>query len=384
MPRVPANTSLFAATVVVASAAAAFAEAPKPIRVEIAVPNGSPREVAGTVLVEASDGGILMEQGDGRLEVIQPGTIVSRAPLAPIPPPESPRDLGRRILGELPAGFDFLVTKHYLVCFDTSREYARWAASLFERLHDGFTNFWTRAGCELTDPERPLVVVIFSDRRRYEEHAALELGTAKDRVVGYYNMLSNRVTTFDLTGSGGQPAGRRPSAKASLDILARPESAGLVATLVHEATHQLAFNCGLHRRLAPVPLWVCEGVATYCEAPDLSSDRGWRGIGGVNEPRRKQFLETSKPGWLEPLLRNDDAFRKATAATEAYAQAWALTAFLIQTKKSRFVDYLALMAAKRPFDDDPEDLRVADFSAAFGPPDATMEQAVARFISRMR
>lgn len=362
----------------------ARAAEPEAVRVDITAPTGGPRSIEGIIRMEAADGGLLLEQADGRLDVIQPASIVARTPLQPAADRETPRELGRRILGELPAGFDLLVTKHYVVCFDTSRQYAQWAAALFERLHDAFINFWTRAGLDVAPVTRPLVVVIFADRRRYEEQAARDLGPATDRVVGYFNMLSNRVTTFDLTGSDTLRASRTPGPRTSLDVLARPEAAGLVATLVHEATHQVAFNCGMHRRLAPVPLWVCEGMATYFEAPDLSSDRGWRSIGAVNEPRRKQFQATASPGWLEPLLRTDDAFRQPDAATDAYARSWALTAYLIQTRKKQFTDYLAVLAAKQPLEDDSGDLRIDEFSAAFGPADASMEEAVAKFLARMR
>lgn len=354
------------------------------VRIECVSPAGPPRTVEGIVQVEAADGGLLVERPDGRLEIIQPDAILSLARVEVHGSSETARDIGQRILGELPPGFDLLVTKHYVVCFDTSRQYAQWAASLFERLHDGFTNFWTRAGFELSQPERPLVVVIFSDRRQYEEHAARDLGAATDRIVGYYNMLSNRVTTFDITGSEALRTGRPNNGRAGLDALARPEAAGLVATLVHEGTHQLAFNCGMHRRLAPVPLWVSEGLATYFETPDASHPKGWRTIGLVNEPRKKQFLATARPGWLAALLRDDDAFRQPDAATEAYAQAWALTAYLIHTKKKRFVDYLRVLATKQPFGDDSAAGRVGEFSDAFGPPDATLEQAVAAFVGRPR
>jgi hypothetical protein len=111
--------------------------------------DGGRRQVEGVVLVEAVDGGLLLERADERLELVQPGVILSRTPVAR-PEVESPRDLGRRILGELPPGFDLLVTKHYCICFDTSRAYAQWCAALFERLHDAFANFWKQAGIEMT------------------------------------------------------------------------------------------------------------------------------------------------------------------------------------------------------------------------------------------
>jgi hypothetical protein len=43
----------------------------------------------------------------------------------------------------------------------------------------------------------------------------------------------------------------------------------------------MAFNCRMHRRLAPVPVWISEGVATFFETPDPGG-RGWKRIGGVN------------------------------------------------------------------------------------------------------
>lgn len=361
------------------------ADAGEPVRLEVRADDGATIAIEGTVEVEAADGGLLLARPDQRLDVISAGSVVRRTPLAAVPDPGTPQEIGRRVLGELPAGFDVLVTKHYVVCFDTSRSYAQWAAALFERLHEAFANFWDRAGFEITRPEQPLIVVIFADRRRYEEHASGDLGAATDRVVGYYNMLSNRITTYDLTGSDALHASAgRTLGRAGLEILARPEAASLVSTLVHEATHQMAFNGGLHQRLAPVPVWVSEGVATYFETPDMSSERGWRSIGGVNAARRQQFLAGGRGGWIAPLIADDEVFRRPDTAIDAYAQAWALTAFLLQTKKQAFVRYMTTLAAKRPFADDSPEIRRRDFVEAFGEPNADLEESVAAFVARLR
>jgi hypothetical protein len=124
--------------------------------------------VSGNVVVEALDGGVLLEHDDGRYEILQPERLAGRPPEpAPAAEPDTPQALGRRLLAQLPAGFDVHITKHYVVCFDTSRDYAKWCTAVFERLHDAFGTFWTRAGLEVHDPPRPLVVVIFADRQRY-------------------------------------------------------------------------------------------------------------------------------------------------------------------------------------------------------------------------
>ena len=346
--------------------------------------DGSQRQIEGVVVVEALDGGLLLERPDERLELVQPADILSRTPVAQ-PKVESPRDLGRRILGELPPGFDLLVTKHYCICFDTSRAYAQWCAALFERLHDAFANFWKQAGIEMTPPPRPLLVVIFADRQRYEAFAARDLGTAADRVVGYYNLMTNRVTTFDLTGSAGlpRPAGQA-AARAGLEILSSPEASGMVATLVHEATHQMAFNGGLHQRLAPVPLWLSEGVATYFETPDLASDRGWKGIGNVNTTRLERFLANQRAGTLEQIVLGDEPFRRPDEALDAYARAWALTFFLTQTRKAAFVGYLRTISRKEPLTDDSEEERLDDFKTAFGASPSDLEEPLLRYMTRLR
>ncbi len=351
-------------------------------RVAIGLHDGA--AVVGRIVIEAQDGGLLIEHDDGRYEILQPDRLAGRPPTpAPAAEPDTPQALGRRILAELPPGFDLLVTKHYVVCFDTSRDYAKWCAALFERLHEAFGTYWTRAGLEVHDPPRPLVVVIFADRRGYEAHAAATLGAAATRVVGYYDMLSNRVTTYDLTGSDALAGGRpRAAGAAGLAILSSPAATGLVSTLVHEATHQLAFNGGLHRRLAPVPLWVSEGLATYFETPDLGNTRGWRAIGTVNRPRLEHFLEHHRPGLIAAIVRDDEPFRQPDTALDAYAAAWALAHHLLQTRKPEFVAYLRSLAAKQPLAEHSPEARLRDFQAVFGDP-AVVEQQVIKAAARL-
>jgi hypothetical protein len=157
----------------------------------------------------------------------------------------------------------------------------------------------------------------------------------------------------------------------------------LVSTLVHEATHQMAFNCGMHRRLAPVPLWVSEGIATFFEPPDLRNRDGWRGIGVVNRDRLDRFRTAHRPGDLAAVISADDRFRDADAAVSAYATAWALTWFLIETRKEQFVAYVARLADRQPLTDYPAGERIADFVAAFGATPDELEQPLLRHMARV-
>lgn len=373
--------SIVTCLLAVAAAAARGDEPVTPAWSRVAVREAAgTRTVDGKVVVEAADGGVLLELADQRYELLQPAAIAAREPL-PAPPAETPRDLGRRILAELPAGFDVHVTAHYVICFDTSRDYAKWAGAVFERLHDAFITYWRRAGLDVAETARPLVVVIHADRRDYEASVTRDVGVGSDQVSGYYSFLTNRVTTYDLTAADGlpRPPGRGPG-RLGVEILARPEAEGLVSTLVHEATHQMAFNCGMHRRLAPVPLWVCEGVATCFETPDLRSQTGWRGIGSLNRTRLDRFRQSYQGGDLERIVADDARFREAETAGDAYAAAWALSWFLMETRKAAFVKYLAMLAARTPCTDYDRESRLRDFTAAFGAP-ADLEPA---FLRHMR
>ena len=379
---------LLAAAGVLAAGPAASAEEPADrARLELRV-GGTTSTVDAAIVVEAADGGMLLELDDQRYRLVPPGGVAARRAAPPRAAAESPRAFGQRVLAELPAGFSLLTTRHYVVCFDTSRDYAQWCAALFERLHETFGNFWSQAGLEIVDPPRPLVVVIFADRTAYERHAAGDLGAAADRVVGYYNLMSNRVTTFDLTGTDGLAAGATRPGGAAAEIMASPAAAGLVSTLVHEATHQMAFNCGMHRRLAPVPLWVSEGIATYFETPDLAADRGWRGVGAPNRSRLDQFLAGYREGDIAAIVAADDRFRDADRPLDAYAAAWALTRHLTESKKAAFIAYLRDQAAKQPLAEESAADRTRAFEAAFGGSVAALEKDVvasaARLQSRLR
>ncbi len=55
-----------------------------------------------------------------------------------------------------------------------------------------------------------MVVLVFDSKASYLKYATQELGPAAESVSGYYNLMSNRVITFDLTGlEGAAPDGQR-------------------------------------------------------------------------------------------------------------------------------------------------------------------------------
>ncbi len=344
--------------------------------------------VTGRILTTAQDGGLLLLARDGVLWPVQPDELIGRTsddlPFKPF----SAEEMSQRVLAELPAGFEVHRTAHYLVLHNASREYAVWCGSLFERLYMAFTNFWSRRGFALQTPEFPLVAVVFADRQSYEQFARKELGDAVAAIIGYYSLRTNRMTMFDLTGVAGLERAPRGSTAAQISrILAQPDAERMVATIVHEATHQIAYNCGLHARFSDCPLWFSEGIAVYFETPDVSSAKGWSTIGAVNRPRLAQFRDyaSRRPSdSLLSLLRDGARFRDTSKGLDAYAEAWALTYFLLKQRPKQYIDYLRTLSTKEPAKSDDPETRVREFQQAFGPDLKRLDSDFLRYILRLR
>ena len=332
--------------------------------------DGQQLRISGREVVTAEDGGILLLARDGMLWAVPPDEQLKHTSDEQPFQPYAADELGKRLLAELPQGFDVHRTAHYVICFDTSRAYAQWCGSLFERLYLAFTNFWGHKGFTLSEPEFPLVATVFADKRAYLKYSEPVLGAAGGSIIGYFNLNSNRMVMYDLTGSESSGRSRRIGTSAQINqVLARPEALQTVATIVHEATHQIAFNCGLHTRLSDCPVWFSEGIAVYFETPDLSSAKGWRGVGNVNRTRLEQFqqyLRTRPTDSLESLIARDTRFRDTRKALDAYAEAWSLTYFLLRQHADRYVSYLKLLSQKKPLLQDGPAKRVEQFEGVFG------------------
>lgn len=321
--------------------------------------------VAGRVLVEAQDGGILVLGLDGRLWPVEKPQLVSREAATEPFRALSPTALGKQLQTELGARFDVVITKHYVICSSADRQYTQWCGALFERLYVSFHNYWKQRGLKLSEPEFPLVAIVFPGQKDFATFATRDAGADAATAKGYYSISSNRMVLYDLTASDAGAAGGE--ADINKRLAAVPYN---VATVIHEATHQIAFNSGMHTRLADNPLWLVEGMAMYFETPDLSSKTGWKTAGAVNDERLGQFRDflgrSRKPDSLETLVASDARFNDAGQMPDAYGEAWTLTQFLIRTKKEAYVKYLHTLAAKPPLVFDTPEERLAEFRAAFG------------------
>jgi hypothetical protein len=128
-------------------------------------------------------------------------------------------------------------------------------------------------------------------------------------------------------------------------------------------------------------------MAMFFEMPDLTSKSGWKTVGAVNTLRLKQFQEFAAKrraaNSLRTLVETDGRFTDPASMGDAYAEAWALSYFLIRTQKDAYAGYLNTIAAKpRLTWDRPAD-RVAAFQAAFGDDLVRLDDDWLRYMRRL-
>lgn len=351
------------------------------LRVTFTDENQSSRAVDGKLLVEAADGGILLLGRDGRLWNITPDQLESREETGESFRPLASGELAALLKEERGAGFETIATKHYVICTNAGPRYAEWCGALFERLHAGFRTHWRSPELALHDPEFPLPAIIFARREQFVAYAQQEIGAGSANSHGYYSIRTNRMVLYDITaGADDRPA--VSFAEIERKIQNSPYN---VATIVHEATHQIAFNSGMHTRYADNPVWLSEGMAMYFETPDLRSRNGWRTIGQINPTRLRQFQEYARtrrpPDSLETLISTNERFADPELGADAYAEAWALTYFLIKTRRENYVAYLARLSRKPALIWDTPDERLAEFTAVFGNL-SDLDQQFLRYLQR--
>jgi hypothetical protein len=328
------------------------------------------RTVIGEVLKQYVDGSTLMLAPDGGLLTLGGEQIAVNVPSDVPMPIASDAEIIQSLKTVIGEDFQFLRTRNYLIAYDTNIAYAEWVGQLFERLKRGFYNYWHARRVTLREPRFPLVAIVFSSKAGYLAYGEREIGASAQSMYGYYNLNSNRVVTYDLTGVDGLVSrGERVHTQAMVNqILSRPQAERTVATIVHEAVHQLSFNSGLQVRLADNPIWLSEGLAMFFEAPDFTSPQGWS-IGNVNYHNLRLFrayLPRRPDDSLESLLRDDQRFKDGAKVIDAYPESWALTYFLIKTKGRQFSAFLNEIAALEPLGEVTAAERLELFEKHFG------------------
>ena len=346
------------------------------------------RTVTGELVALDSTMGQLILDADGQLTVIAPNELKRAEELSTPLVPTSARDLAAKVLGIMPQGSRSIVTEHFVVCYNTSDAYARWNSDLYERLCKGFYRFWKEKGVELTPPRFPLVAVLFETKDDYIRFASKEFAGAEN-TIGYFHQSTNRLASYDLTGIEGLIPPKAQVMRAELinQIVSRPQAERLIATIVHEACHQISFNSGLQVRLGDSPFWLSEGLATFFESPDLTSQNGWGGVGKLNKHNYMNlanYIPSRSSESLELLLLDDNRLRTAETMSSSYAEAWGLTYYLIKSKPKQFVSYMESIRDKPPGSRASPKERIELFRQCFGEDLSKLDKDFIRFMQKLR
>jgi hypothetical protein len=312
-----------------------------------------------------SDSQMLLLARDGQLHDFDPKLAKEAKKTAPQFTGYSSAELKTLLQQEFDKRFDVSSTRHYAIVHPQG-ERDQWA-DRFEDLYNRFEHYFRVRGVTLTEPPYPLVAVVFRDQAEYYRYAAASGTPMRPNTLGHYDPATNRVFLFDVTSGNG-----------------RIDWSENADTIIHEATHQMAYNTGVHKRFAAAPRWMVEGLATMFEARGVwSAQYDHSQADRVNRGRLQEFHEYAAtrrpPGSLGALLTSDDAFR--SDPTGAYCEAWALSFYLSETQPRAYAAYLEKTADRPLFSEYPPAERVADFREIFG---ADLKMVEAKFLRYMQ
>jgi hypothetical protein len=345
---------------------------------------------------------------DGRLRGLTNDKVKKYHQVSPRFSSFSATILREQLRRELGKSFDVVGTRHYTVCAVGDSK-ARGYAETFEELFRSFQGYFSVRGFKVNEPEFPLVAIIFPDYESFARYAEAESVSVSKNLKGYYLSTSNRVALYeDAARSAAQQSlldWRRDQPVRSVLECSAPFPFGppridddetrawgaiegsLKDTMIHEATHQVAFNTGLHSRIGESPKWVVEGLATVFEAPGIRNTSSNSGVKmRINRQRfvwYGNFREfRRKPKSLEGFISGDDFFK--SDVLDAYSEAWAFSFFLIEKRPRAYADYLRAIAAHDPLEAYSPQARLADFKRAVSKEIPLLEAEYLRFMAGIK
>lgn len=275
-------------------------------------------------------------------------------------------EMRQRMRQEFDRSFEVSTTNHFVVVHPRG-EWSAWSDRL-ESLYRSFVHYMSVRGFNIRQPQVPLVAIVFRNQSEYYRYAAANGSKLQPGTLGHYDPQTNRIFLFDANsaGSGGDWSDN-------------------AETIIHEATHQTAYNVGVHRRFAEQPRWLVEGLAMMFEARGVWDARStYTRSDRINRDRLADFrynLSNRGGGMIKQLVATDQYFK--TNAVNAYAEAWMLSFFLSETRPTEYCNYLARVAARKPFSKYSARARLADFKKAFGADLNMLDTQLVRFVEEL-
>ena len=269
----------------------------------------------------------------------------------------------KKLKSEFGVHYQVSLTQDYLVVHPVGQD--RFWPNRIQSVYTSFENYFRGRRIPLGKHDYPLVALVFATRAEFDEYSRKNGEKIDRNIVGYYSPNTNRIVMYDQSQNGG-------TWTRNLD------------TVVHEISHQAAFNCGLHGRFADTPRWVVEGLGTMFEAPGVwdslnhpqQVERVNKGLLGLF---REKTVSRNVKGWIGDVVVGNRLFEKDPEVS--YSSSWALSFYLMETQPRKYVDYMKMLEGLPPFKKYPAEKRVSDFSQAFGDFDR-LEGLVRNFFTR--
>lgn len=312
--------------------------------------DGQLQELTGR-LAGSGQGIHALELPNGTIELIPQAAVRRRIP-GPDPEPVSADVLGRELTDRFgKERFLWVKQDAYLLgivlqsAVDKAGErravtFLKKAARFMKNVESVFLRFARDVRFELEPPRYPLVVLVFesdTDFEKFAVEATGGLGMSPGNIAGFYSSLTNYLHL-------------------------RLSECHTFETPLHEAIHQQIHNRGILQRLAPVPVWFNEGIATGFEG---NSER--INIGPTQLSRRyaRMARMTNQTDWAS-VIADDRAFRGDILAGEAYTHAWSLHWLLVTEHRVDYMNYVRKLGQLEPLADSPAADRLREFTDSFG------------------
>ncbi len=326
----------------------------------------SGRWVEGTPLAATESQALLLAR-DGRIWDFVPAEAQNYSKSSSTFQAYSQAEMRGQLMREFGKSFEVSGIGHYLVVHPAGQK-DLWGPR-FEELYRSFVHYFNTRGFRPSEPRFAMIAIVFPRQADFQRAATADGCQNVQNMLGYYSPKTNRIALFDAT------AGR-----AGVDWTTNAD------TIIHEATHQMAFNAGLHNRFGQTPQWVCEGLATMFEAPGVWNGRVHRNL--TDRVNRKQlaafrrFQPRRSANAIAEMVSSDRAFDSSPEA--AYAEAWATSFFLSEHEPRKYVQYLMKAAAVKDFSAYPAPQRLKDFTDIFGSNFALLDSRLQRFIGELK
>ena len=322
------------------------------------------RTYVGTPLLWENDRMKLLRR-DGRLSTIPVESEDDYKVIAQYFSVMSPEDMISKLKREFGKRYSVSSTPSFVVVHPHGN-YKKYVKP-FEDLNRRFETYFFKRGHHLEEARFPMVAIVLNTKDEYKRMVTNHHPNMIDS-VGYYSLNSNRIITYDRT---------------------REESESFFQnnTLIHEATHQTAYNRGIHNRFANRSSWVVEGLANMFEAEgvydsDINTKREDRVNRGELYWLQRAIKDGTAKGTLEKIVRSDDLLRSNTHL--AYQYAWGLTFYLAETKSRAYIKFLADDAQRPNYSAYGSKERVERFAEAFGSDFANFEARMFKFLMKQK